>query len=83
MIKWYKVHRGGLDMTKVNKVRVSLTLSVENENWLRSISQSSHISMSLFMDSMLSGIRAGSDGHTSEREAMAIAFEQVAKGMRG
>jgi nucleosome binding factor SPN SPT16 subunit len=70
-------------MSKELKQRLSFTLTKENVDWLRNISEISHIPMSLFMDSMLSGIRAASDSHASEREAMAIAFEQVAKGMRG
>jgi hypothetical protein len=68
---------------KEPKERLSFTLTKENVVWLRRITDSSHISMSLFMDAMLTGIRSQAEGHTSEREAMAIAFEQVAKGMSG
>jgi len=69
-------------MAKELKDRASFTLTKENLDWLRRMTEASHIPMSLFMDALLTGIRSATESGASEREALAIAFEQVAKGMR-
>lgn len=70
-------------MAKQNKEKVSFTLMPENMEWIRSLTEKTGISMSLFIDSILTGVRVSMQEGVSEREAMSMAFEQVAKGLRG
>lgn len=69
-------------MAKTNKTKVSLTLMQENMDWVRYLTENTGISMSLFIDSILTGIRVTMKGDVGEREATSIAFEQIAKGLK-
>jgi len=69
-------------MARALKKHVTFSLSPENHDWLRRLSEGSGISMSLFIDSLLTGSRASLKDGLSEREAMSLAFEQIAKGIK-
>lgn len=69
-------------MARIAKTRVTFTITPENEAWLRQLAAQTGIPMSLFIDSLLTGSRASLKDGTSEREAMSMAFEQIAKGLR-
>lgn len=69
-------------MSRVAKARATFTIMPENFEWLKQLSQQTGIPMSLFLDSLLTGARASVKEGASEREAMSVAFEQIAKGLR-
>jgi len=69
-------------MSRIAKTRATFTLTPENYDWLKRLAVNSGIPMSLFIDSILTGTRASMKDDTSEREAMSMAFEQIAKGIR-
>lgn len=69
-------------MDKELKVRTSITLTKDNLDWLKQLTKQSGIPMSLFIDSMVRGMRATVKDGLTEREAMSVAFEQIAKGIR-
>jgi hypothetical protein len=68
-------------MARVAKKKVAFTISPENVDWLQQLSETTGISMSLFIDSFLSGARMSTKEGVSEREAMSTALEQIAKGI--
>ena len=69
-------------MEKDNKQKATFTLTPENLEWIRALSKSSRVSMSLFVDSLITGMKASMKQGVSEREAMAMGLEQIAKGLR-
>lgn len=74
--------KGVRDMARMAKVRVTYTISPENDEWLRHLSKQTGIAMSLFIDSVLTGSRVSQKAGVSDGEAMSMAFEQIAKGIR-
>ena len=70
-------------MARSLKKHATFTLSPENYEWLQQLSKNTGISMSLFIDAILTGSRTSQKDGVSEREAMSLAFEQIAKGIRG
>lgn len=69
-------------MAKELKIRMNITLMPDNAKWLQQVSKQTGIPMSLFIDSVLTGMRASVKEGITEREAMSMAFEQIAKGIR-
>lgn len=69
-------------MPRITKKHATFTISPENYDWLKQLSEQTGIPMSLFLDSLLTGARASVKSGASEREAMSMAFEQIAKGIR-
>lgn len=69
-------------MKKEPKIRMNLTITASNANWLRQLCQGSNIPISLFVDSLITAMKESSKDGKTEREAMAMAFEQIAKGLR-
>lgn len=68
-------------MAREPKKKVAFTLSPVNYEWLQGLSASTGVSMSLFIDSFLSGARLSRQG-SNDQEAMKMALEQIAKGIR-
>ena len=68
-------------INKKHKMKASFSVSIENFEWLKELSARSGTSMSLFVESMLTGARASIEGF-DEREAMSMALEQMAKGLK-
>jgi len=64
------------------KIRQNLNLSKENVVWLKELSKKTGISMSLFVDTLLTGTRMSLKEDGNEREAVSMALEQLAKSMR-
>ena len=64
------------------KVRINITLSQENADWLKQLSKQSGIPMSIFIDSLLMGTRVSIKDGLTEKEAVSMALEKVAKGIR-
>ena len=69
-------------MARANKQKATFTLMPENMEWMRGLSDKTGVSMSMFIDSLITGVRVTVDQGISEREAMSIAFEQIAKGLK-
>lgn len=69
-------------MERELKTRMNFSLMSDNANWLQQMSKKTGIPMSLFIDSMLTGMRVSVKEGVTEREAMSMAFEQIAKGIR-
>ena len=69
-------------MERELKARMNITLMPDNANWLQQMSKKTGIPMSLFIDSMVTGMRVSTKEGVTEREAMSMAFEQIAKGIR-
>lgn len=69
-------------MERELKIRMNITLMPDNANWLQQMSKKTGIPMSLFIDSMVTGMRVSTKEGVTEREAMSMAFEQIAKGIR-
>jgi len=69
-------------MERELKARMNFTLSADNANWMKQLCKQSGIPMSLFVDSLITAMRASVKEGISEREAMSMAFEQIAKGLR-
>lgn len=69
-------------MARSLKKHATFSLSPENYEWLQHLSEGSGISMSLFIDSLLTGSRSSLKDGVSKGEAMSLAFEQIAKGIK-
>ena len=69
-------------MSRQIKSRMNITVSEENVVWLKQLSKQSGIPMSLFIDTLLTGTRMSLKDGLSEREAVSMALEHVAKGIR-
>lgn len=69
-------------MEKDQKIRMNFMLNPENAIWLRNICKQSGISMSLFMDALLTGARYSVKEDVNEREAVSMALEHIVKGLR-
>jgi hypothetical protein len=69
-------------MARIAKIRATFTLMPENYEWLKQLANQTGIPMSLFLDSMLTGVRVSVKDGVNDREAMSMAFEQIAKGIR-
>ncbi len=69
-------------MEKDKKIRMNFMFNTENAMWLRNICKQSGISMSLFMDSLLTGARYSLKEDVNEREAVSMALENILKGLR-
>lgn len=69
-------------MPKAKKEKLSFTLLPENVEWIRSLSEKTGFTMSLFVDSLLTGVRMSMKEGVSEREALSIAFDQLSKGLK-
>lgn len=69
-------------MERELKTRMNITLMPDNAKWIQQMSKKTGIPMSLFIDSMLTGMRVSTKEGVTEREAMSMAFEQIAKGIR-
>lgn len=69
-------------MARANKQKANFTLMPENIEWMRGLSDKTGVSMSMFIDSLITGMRVTIDQGISEREAMSIALEQIAKGLK-
>ena len=68
-------------MPKKNKVKASISISVENYEWLKQLATKTHTSMSMFIEAFLTGARTTAEG-VSEREAMSMALEEMAKALK-
>lgn len=74
---------GALEELKVaRKSRINITLSEENVQWLKQLTEKTGIAVSLFIDSMITGTRMATKDGMTQREALSMAFEQIAKGIR-
>lgn len=69
-------------MARALKRKATFSLSPENYEWLQRLSENTGISMSLYIDSILTGSRVSQKDGVSDGEAMSMAFEQIAKGIR-
>lgn len=69
-------------MKKEAKTRINFSLTKDNVEWLRKVCGGSGIPMSLFIDSLITGMRSSLKENVTENEAMALALEQIANGMR-
>lgn len=69
-------------MSPTVKKRITFTTLQENYEWLRKLSLQTGIPTSLFLDSLVTATRATIKDGVSEQEAMSIAFDQIAKGLR-
>lgn len=66
---------------KKNKVKASISISVENYEWLKQLATKTHTSMSMFIEAFLTGARVSVQGG-DEQEAMSLALEQMAKALK-
>lgn len=66
---------------KKYKMKASFSISIENFEWLKKLANQTHTSMSMFVEAFLTGARVSTEG-ADEREAMSIALEQMAKGLK-
>ena len=69
-------------MARALKRKVTFSLSPDNYEWLQRLSENTGISMSLYIDAILTGSRVSQKDGVSDGEAMSLAFEQIAKGIR-
>ena len=69
-------------MARELKARINVTLSQDNARFLKQLTEKSGVATSLFIDSLITGVRASLTKNATEDEAMAMALEQIAKGLR-
>lgn len=69
-------------MARELKARINITLSQDNARFLKHLTEKSGVATSLFIDSLLTGVRASFTENSTESEALAMALEQIAKGLR-
>lgn len=69
-------------MARELKARINITLTQANATFLKQFTENSGVATSLFIDSLITGVRASFKENVTESEAMALALEQIAKGIR-
>lgn len=64
------------------KQRINITMSQDNLEWLKQMTKTAGLPVSLFIDSLILGMRTSFKDGLTQREAISVALEQIAKGLK-